>query len=88
MGGIGLSVTFGSLVGFVAYGWLIHNAPVSLFSTYAYVNPVGSFSGLAVGRRGVERAHRGGKRNYRRVGDTNKLRKASFDSERDATSRA
>jgi drug/metabolite transporter (DMT)-like permease len=27
-------------VGFVAYGWLLHNAPVSLFSTYAYVNPV------------------------------------------------
>ncbi len=33
-------ITFGSLVGFVAYGWLLHNAPVSLFSTYAYVNPV------------------------------------------------
>ncbi len=33
-------ITFGSLVGFVAYGWLIHNSPVSLFSTYAYVNPV------------------------------------------------
>lgn len=33
-------ITFGSLVGFVAYGWLLHNAPVSLFSTYAFVNPV------------------------------------------------
>jgi drug/metabolite transporter (DMT)-like permease len=33
-------ITFGSLVGFVAYGWLLHNAPVSLLSTYAYVNPV------------------------------------------------
>ena len=33
-------ITVGSLVGFVAYGWLLHNAPVSLFSTYAYVNPV------------------------------------------------
>ncbi|NWF65105.1 MAG: EamA family transporter [Chloroflexi bacterium] len=33
-------ITFGSLVGFVAYGWLIQNAPVSLTSTYAYVNPV------------------------------------------------
>jgi drug/metabolite transporter (DMT)-like permease len=33
-------VTFGSLVGFVSYGWLLHNAPVSLMSTYAYVNPV------------------------------------------------
>ena len=33
-------ITFGSLIGFVAYGWLLHNAPVSLMSTYAYVNPV------------------------------------------------
>src|SRR5918996_6063062 len=33
-------ITFGSLIGFVAYGWLLHNAPVSLTSTYAYVNPV------------------------------------------------
>ena len=33
-------ITFGSLVGFVAYGWLLHNAPISLTSTYAYVNPV------------------------------------------------
>ena len=33
-------ITFGSLVGFVSYGWLLQNAPVSLMSTYAYVNPV------------------------------------------------
>ena len=33
-------VTFGSLIGFVSFGWLLHNAPVSLTSTYAYVNPV------------------------------------------------
>jgi drug/metabolite transporter (DMT)-like permease len=33
-------ITFGSLVGFVSYGWLLHNAPISLVSTYAYVNPV------------------------------------------------
>ena len=33
-------ITFGSLVGFVSYGWLLHNSPVSLMSTYAYVNPV------------------------------------------------
>ena len=38
--GLAYLVTFGSLVGFVSYGWLVHNAPVSLFSTYAYVNPV------------------------------------------------
>jgi drug/metabolite transporter (DMT)-like permease len=33
-------ITFGSLVGFVSYGWLLHNAPISLTSTYAYVNPL------------------------------------------------
>lgn len=33
-------ITFGSLIGFVAYGWLLHNAPISLTSTYAYVNPL------------------------------------------------
>ncbi len=33
-------VLFGSLIGFVAYGWLLQNAPVSLVATYAYVNPV------------------------------------------------
>lgn len=38
--GLAYLIAFGSLVGFVAYGWLLHNAPVSLFSTYAYVNPV------------------------------------------------
>jgi drug/metabolite transporter (DMT)-like permease len=38
--GLTYLITFGSLVGFVSYGWLLHNAPVSLMSTYAYVNPV------------------------------------------------
>ena len=33
-------VVFGSLIGFVSYGWLLHNAPISLVSTYAFVNPV------------------------------------------------
>jgi len=33
-------ITFGSLIGFVSYGWLLQNAPISLVSTYAYVNPV------------------------------------------------
>lgn len=33
-------ITFGSLVGFVSYSWLLRNAPLSLVSTYAYVNPV------------------------------------------------
>ncbi|WP_236003368.1 EamA family transporter [Nonomuraea antri] len=33
-------VLVGSLVGFTAYTWLLTNAPISLVSTYAYVNPV------------------------------------------------
>jgi drug/metabolite transporter (DMT)-like permease len=33
-------IGFGSLVGFTSYAWLLRNAPVSLISTYAYVNPV------------------------------------------------
>jgi len=38
--GLTYLITFGSLVGFVSYGYLLHNAPISLTSTYAYVNPV------------------------------------------------
>jgi len=37
---LGYLVVFGSLVAFSAYTWLLQNAPVSLVSTYAYVNPV------------------------------------------------
>jgi drug/metabolite transporter (DMT)-like permease len=33
-------VVFGSIVAFSAYAWLLRNAPLSLVSTYAYVNPV------------------------------------------------
>jgi drug/metabolite transporter (DMT)-like permease len=33
-------IVFGSLIGFVAYTWLLRNAPISLVSTYAYVNPL------------------------------------------------
>ena len=33
-------IAFGSMVGFVAYIWLLQNAPVSLVATYAYVNPL------------------------------------------------
>jgi len=33
-------ITFGSLVGFSAYVWLLRSAPLPLVSTYAYVNPV------------------------------------------------
>jgi drug/metabolite transporter (DMT)-like permease len=33
-------IVAGSLVAFTAYVWLLHHAPISLVSTYAYVNPV------------------------------------------------
>jgi drug/metabolite transporter (DMT)-like permease len=38
--GLAYLILFGSLVGFVAYGWLLRNAPISLVATYAYVNPL------------------------------------------------
>ncbi|MBK8616645.1 MAG: EamA family transporter [Anaerolineales bacterium] len=38
--GLSYLIFVGSLVGFVSYGWLLQNAPISLVSTYAYVNPV------------------------------------------------
>ena len=31
---------FGSLIAFTAFVWLTRSAPLSLVSTYAYVNPV------------------------------------------------
>src|SRR6267143_3465543 len=39
-------IVFGSLVGFSAYVWLLRSAPLSLVSTYAYVNP---FVAVALG---------------------------------------
>jgi drug/metabolite transporter (DMT)-like permease len=33
-------ITFGSLVGYAAYTWLLRVAPTPLVSTYAYVNPL------------------------------------------------
>jgi drug/metabolite transporter (DMT)-like permease len=38
--GLGYLVVVGSLMGFAAYTWLLREAPTSLVSTYAYVNPV------------------------------------------------
>ena len=38
--GLAYLIAFGSLIGFVSYGWLLKNAPVSLVATYAYVNPL------------------------------------------------
>ena len=38
--GLAYLITFGSLLAYTAYAWLLQNAPVSKVSTYAYVNPV------------------------------------------------
>ena len=36
----GYLVTFGSVVAFTSYVWVLSVAPISLVATYAYVNPV------------------------------------------------
>ncbi len=38
--GLSYLILAGSLIGFVSYGWLLQNAPISLVATYAYVNPI------------------------------------------------
>jgi len=38
--GLSYLIAVGSLIGFVSYGWLLQNAPISLVATYAYVNPL------------------------------------------------
>jgi drug/metabolite transporter (DMT)-like permease len=40
IGGFFYLVTFGSLVGYTAFVWLLDNAPIQRVATYAYVNPV------------------------------------------------
>ncbi len=40
IGGLTYLIFFGSGIGFVAYTWLLRNAPTTIVSTYAYVNPV------------------------------------------------
>jgi drug/metabolite transporter (DMT)-like permease len=40
IGGFVYLVTFGSVVGYTAYVWLLDNAPLGTVATYAYVNPV------------------------------------------------
>jgi drug/metabolite transporter (DMT)-like permease len=37
--GLAYLIIAGSLLAFTAYVWLLHNAPISLTATYAYVNP-------------------------------------------------
>ena len=38
--GLGYLVVFGAVVGYATYTWLLRNAPITLVSTYAYVNPI------------------------------------------------
>jgi drug/metabolite transporter (DMT)-like permease len=38
--GLAYLITFGSLLAYTAYTWLLQNAPISKVATYAYVNPV------------------------------------------------
>jgi len=38
--GLSYLIFVGSLIGFASYGWLLQNVPISLVSTYAYVNPI------------------------------------------------
>ena len=38
--GLGYLILFGSIIGFSSYTWLLKNAPLPIFSTYAYGNPV------------------------------------------------
>ncbi len=40
LGGLTYLIIFGSGIGFVAYTWLLRNAPTTIVATYAYVNPV------------------------------------------------
>jgi drug/metabolite transporter (DMT)-like permease len=40
IGGFFYLVTFGSVIGYTAYVWLLDNAPIGKVATYAYVNPV------------------------------------------------
>ena len=40
IGGFVYLVTFGSVIGYTAFVWLLDNAPIGQVATYAYVNPV------------------------------------------------
>jgi drug/metabolite transporter (DMT)-like permease len=40
IGGFVYLVTFGSVIGYTAFVWLLDNAPIGKVATYAYVNPV------------------------------------------------
>jgi drug/metabolite transporter (DMT)-like permease len=52
---LGYLITFGALIGFTAYLWLVKVTPPALSSTYAYVNPVVAvFLGWAFANESVD----------------------------------
>ena len=56
IGAILYLVTFGSMVGFTAYIWLLEHVPTPKVATYAYVNPVVAvFLGWAIKHEAVDR---------------------------------
>lgn len=52
--GLAYLITFGSLLGFTSYNWLLSHATPLRVSTYAYVNPVVAvFLGWAIGGEAI-----------------------------------
>jgi drug/metabolite transporter (DMT)-like permease len=55
IGGLIYLIIFGSFIGFVAYTWLLRNAPTPIVSTYAYVNPlVALFLGSVIANESLD----------------------------------
>lgn len=60
-GAVAYLVTFGSLVGYTAFVWLLDHVPVPKVATYAYVNPVVAviLGGIFLGERMVSTEYAG-----------------------------
>ena len=64
-------ITFGSLLAFTCYAWLLQNAPISKVSTYAYVNPVVAIAlGWLILDEGISLITLVGAGDHRRLGRT------------------
>ena len=67
-------ITFGSLIAYTAYTWLLQHAPLTRVATYAYVNPVVAvFLGRDHPQREDHTDHRGRRAADRRVGRVHDL---------------